>query len=54
MTGSRREGSSRRRIPSQPPMDMQQLLALWEGQSAKLKTLELAIYRIDKDRGLGR
>ena len=30
-------------------MDMQQLLGLWEGQSAKLQTLELAMYRIDKD-----
>jgi TIGR03009 family protein len=28
---------------------MQQLLGLWEGQSAKLQTLELAMYRIDKD-----
>ncbi len=34
----------------QPPsMTMSQLLADWEGQSEKLKTLELAIYRIDKD-----
>lgn len=32
-----------------PQMDMQQLLALWEGQSAKLQTLELAMYRTDKD-----
>ena len=30
-------------------MTMQQLLADWEGQSKKLETLELAIYRIDKD-----
>ncbi len=28
---------------------MTQLLADWEGQSEKLETLELAIYRIDKD-----
>ena len=35
---------------AQPPlMTMPQLLADWEGQSEKLKTLELAIYRIDKD-----
>jgi TIGR03009 family protein len=34
----------------QPPsMTMPQLLADWEGQSKKLETLELAIYRIDKD-----
>ncbi len=30
-------------------MDMPRLLALWEGQSAKLKSLEVAIYRIDKN-----
>ena len=29
--------------------DMDDLLDLWEGQSAKLKTLEVAIYRIDKN-----
>jgi TIGR03009 family protein len=35
---------------AQPPlMTMQQLLTDWERQSEKLKTLELAIYRIDKD-----
>jgi TIGR03009 family protein len=35
---------------AQPPaITMQQLLADWEGQSKKLETLELAIYRIDKD-----
>jgi TIGR03009 family protein len=33
---------------SQPAMDMGQLLQLWAGQSAKLKTLELNIYRIDE------
>jgi TIGR03009 family protein len=35
--------------PQPPAMNMQQLLADWEGQSKKLQTLELAIYRIDKD-----
>jgi TIGR03009 family protein len=35
--------------PQPPSMTMSQLLADWEGQSAKLNTLELAIYRIDKD-----
>src|SRR5260370_34107262 len=37
-------------VANQPaPIDMQQLLNLWEGQSAKLKTLEVSIYRIDKN-----
>jgi TIGR03009 family protein len=35
--------------PQQPSMDMDNLLLLWEGQSKKLQTLEVAIYRIDKD-----
>ena len=35
--------------PQPAPIDMQELLRLWEGQSAKLQTLELAIYRKDKD-----
>jgi TIGR03009 family protein len=35
--------------PQPPLMTMPQLLADWEGQSKKLETLELAIYRIDKD-----
>jgi TIGR03009 family protein len=35
--------------PQPAPMTMPQLLADWEGQSKKLETLELAIYRIDKD-----
>ena len=35
--------------PQRPLMTMPQLLADWEGQSKKLETLELAIYRIDKD-----
>src|ERR1700679_345517 len=39
--------------PQPPQMDMQQLLGLWEGQSAKLQTLELAMYRIDKDPNWG-
>jgi TIGR03009 family protein len=37
----------------QPAMDMGQLLKLWEGQSAKLKTLELSIYRIDEHKAWG-
>jgi TIGR03009 family protein len=32
-----------------PPEAMDALLAGWEGQSAKLQTLEVDIYRIDKD-----
>ena len=51
--GGRASQQPERRPPAantQPPlMDMQQLLTLWEGQSAKLQTLDLAIYRIDKD-----
>ena len=36
-----------------PPGRMDELLRLWEGQSAKLKTLEVDIYRIDQDRAWG-
>lgn len=32
-----------------PRITMQQLLQLWEGQSAKLRTLEIQMYRVDKD-----
>lgn len=35
--------------PEQAVMDMPRLLTLWEGQSAKLKTLEVDIYRVDKN-----
>jgi TIGR03009 family protein len=35
--------------PSPDPARMQQILQDWEGQSAKLKWLEVDIYRIDKD-----
>jgi TIGR03009 family protein len=35
------------------PIDMGQLLLQWEGQSAKLKTLEVSIYRIDKNPAWG-
>jgi TIGR03009 family protein len=35
--------------PQPPAMNMQRLLTEWEGQSKKLETLELSIYRIDKD-----
>jgi TIGR03009 family protein len=34
----------------QPAINMGQLLELWAGQSAKLKTLELNIYRIDEQK----
>jgi TIGR03009 family protein len=37
----------------EPAMDMDQLLQLWAGQSAKLKTLELSIYRIDEQKAWG-
>jgi TIGR03009 family protein len=39
--------------PAQPPMNMAQLLQLWAGQAAKLKTLELNIYRIDEHKAWG-
>jgi TIGR03009 family protein len=39
--------------PQPPKMTMPQLLVLWEGQSAKLQTLELDMYRIDKDPNWG-
>jgi TIGR03009 family protein len=40
--------------PAQPaPMDMQRLLVLWEKQSAKLQTLEVSIYRTDKNPAWG-
>ena len=35
--------------PQPPQMTMPQLLSLWEGQSAKLQTLELDMYRVDTD-----
>ena len=38
--------------PAQPvndPVKMKWLLEKWEGQSAKLKSLDVKIYRIDKD-----
>src|SRR5580693_1329537 len=50
--GNQRQPAQRRQPaaePQPPSMTMPQLLADWEGQSKKLETLELAIYRIDKD-----
>jgi TIGR03009 family protein len=50
--GNERQPAQRRQPapdPQPPVMTMPQLLADWEGQSKKLETLELAIYRIDKD-----
>ena len=41
------QGQERATAP-QPTMTMGELLEAWAGQSAKLKTLELNIYRIDK------
>ena len=32
-----------------PPIEINELLKLWEGQSRKLKTLDVWIYRIDKN-----
>ena len=36
-----------------PPAEMDDLLRQWEGQSAKLETLEVDIYRTDKDTAWG-
>jgi TIGR03009 family protein len=36
-----------------PPGAMDELLGQWEAQSAKLKTLEVDIYRVDQDRAWG-
>jgi TIGR03009 family protein len=36
-------------LPANDPRKMKWLLEKWEGQSAKLKTLDVKIYRIDKD-----
>jgi TIGR03009 family protein len=56
--GERLKGPARRQSatsaragnqPQPPGISMDDLLRLWEGQSAKLKTLEVSIYRIDKD-----
>ena len=46
---ARREQAAAAANPQPPQIDMQTLLRLWEAQSAKLKTLQLAMYRIDKD-----
>jgi TIGR03009 family protein len=35
--------------PANDPAQMKRLLKAWQGQSAKLKTLDVRIYRIDKD-----
>lgn len=35
--------------PARDPARMKWLLQKWEGQSAKLKTLDVRIYRVDKD-----
>jgi len=34
---------------AQPPMTMKRLLGLWEDKSQKLQTLEVVIYRVDKN-----
>ncbi len=43
------DGRQAAQAPPPPPMNMDQLLLLWQGQSVKLKTLEVSIYRIDRD-----
>ena len=49
--------AGRKRPPAQsqefPPEAMDELLRQWEGQSAKLETLEVDIYRIDQDLAWG-
>jgi TIGR03009 family protein len=51
--GARPAAGRQQASAPQPAMDMAQLLRLWEGQSAKLQTLELAIYRVDEQKAWG-
>jgi TIGR03009 family protein len=39
--------------PRPDPARMQALLRLWEGQSAKLKSLDVSLYRVDRDLAWG-
>jgi TIGR03009 family protein len=39
--------------PRPDPARMQALLKLWEGQSAKLKSLDVSLYRVDRDLAWG-
>jgi TIGR03009 family protein len=54
-TSRPQQPAARKAAPEQvfPPEAMDELLGLWEGQSAKLQTLEVDIYRIDKDTAWG-
>jgi TIGR03009 family protein len=45
---SRRTAPPEAARPAPDPARMERLLKLWEGQSAKLKTLDVRIYRVDK------
>jgi len=52
--GRQAERGEQQEASAQPaPMDMQRLLVLWEKQSAKLQTLEVSIYRTDKNPAWG-
>jgi TIGR03009 family protein len=42
-----------RAAAAKPPIQIEELLRLWEGQSKKLKTLDVWIYRIDKNPAWG-
>jgi TIGR03009 family protein len=48
--GSRGAAQATKTAPQPDPARMQQLLELWAAQSKKLTTLEVSIYRVDKDR----
>ena len=50
-TARQQPPAARKAVPEQnfPPEAMDELLAGWEGQSAKLQTLEVDLYRIDKN-----
>jgi TIGR03009 family protein len=49
-----RQGSRRQaQAAESPKIDMDQLLQMWEGQSLKLQSLEVAIYRVDTSKAWG-
>jgi TIGR03009 family protein len=52
-TGNPRAAQAGQAAPRPDPARMEELLTLWAGQSSKLKTLEVEIYRIDRDEAWG-
>ncbi len=51
--GNPRAAQATQAAPRPDPARMDELLTLWAGQSSKLKTLEVEIYRIDRDEAWG-